>query len=364
MSGGVDGEPAWGRRCSGIHCAAVSLPDHNRPHDSTFKLVFSRPENAFALLQAKLPAAVVDAIVPDSLEHEPSPGPDDELRERFTDVLMRGRLRDGREVKVYFLLEHQHQPDPWMPLRVLGYLVRIWEDWRHKHPEAVRLPLVIPLVLHQGPGPWAAAQRLDELYDATPELLAALGPTVPRLDLPFLDLGVRTPSMAGEIPGPPLARLTLVLLRGMADPEQNLGDLLEAHATLVVRLLRQPGGKGDLQRLILYGVYVRKRVDVEALSERVRSFAGPEAGKVVMSTAQELIEKGEIQTLRRVLLELLEESFKTVPASAKERVESASVSELNAWTRRVIHAKRLEDVFELPSKPGRRSPRRGKGGKR
>lgn len=349
----------------------MALPDHNTPHDSTFKQVFSRPENALALLRAKLPAAVVDAIVEGSLEHEPSPAPDEELLERFTDVLMRGRLKDGREIKVYFLLEHQHEPDPWLSVRVLGYLVRIWEDWRRENPTARRLPLVIPLVLNQGPAPWNAARSMDELYDATPELLRELGPIVPRLDLPILDLGGAPPARAAEIPGPPVARLTLVLLRGMADPAEDPGDLLEENAGLVVLVMEAPGGKGDFRRLILYVAYVRKKIDVEALSQRVKAFAGPEAGKVVMSTAQELIEKGKaegkaegnVEGAAKTLLRQLDILFGPLSAQTKERVQTASAEELAAWAVTVLGAERLEDVFAPGTKPSaRRTSRRSKGG--
>ena len=345
----------------------MALLNHNTPHDSTFKQVFSRPENALALLRAKLPAAVVDAIVEGSLEHEPSPAPDAELLERFTDVLMRGRLKDGREVRVYFLLEHQHQPDPWLTVRVLGYMVRIWEDWRRENPTAERLPLVIPLVLNQGPAPWHAARSMDQLYDATPELLRALGPLVPRLDLPILDLGGAPPARAAEILGPPVARLTLVLLRGMADPAEDPGDLLEEHARLVIRVLEAPGGSGDLRSLILYVAYVRKKIDVEVLSQRVRAFAGQEAGKVVMSTAQELIEKGKaegnVEGAAKALLRQLDTLFGPLSARTKEKVQSASAEELAAWSLTVLGAERLEDVFAPGAKPSsRRSSRRSKGG--
>lgn len=105
----------------------MPLPENPTPHDTTFKLVFRRAPNALALMQAALPAEVVDAIVPESLEPDETSVIDKDLRSRFTDVLFHARLKDGSPVVVYFLLEHQHDVDPWMPHRLLGYLVRIWE---------------------------------------------------------------------------------------------------------------------------------------------------------------------------------------------------------------------------------------------
>ena len=36
---------------------------------------------------------------------------------------------DGRAAFVYVLIEHQSSPDPMMPLRMLRYVMRIWERW-------------------------------------------------------------------------------------------------------------------------------------------------------------------------------------------------------------------------------------------
>jgi hypothetical protein len=39
------------------------------------------------------------------------------------------QVHGGGEALVYVLLEHQSTFDPRMPLRLLQYLVRVWEAW-------------------------------------------------------------------------------------------------------------------------------------------------------------------------------------------------------------------------------------------
>jgi predicted transposase YdaD len=61
---------------------------------------------------------------------------DPELRETETDLLFTARLRTGRSLLLYVLLEHQSTVDRWMALRMLRYVVRQLEHWRQEHPES------------------------------------------------------------------------------------------------------------------------------------------------------------------------------------------------------------------------------------
>ncbi len=53
----------------------------------------------------------------------------DDLRKRETDILYRIPYRDSdREIWLYLLTEHQGEPDPTMPWRILRIMVLIWEQ--------------------------------------------------------------------------------------------------------------------------------------------------------------------------------------------------------------------------------------------
>jgi hypothetical protein len=327
----------------------MALPERN-PHDALYKAVFARPENALALLRSGLPTEVVDLLDPTSLELETTTFVDDDLREQRSDLLFRARLRsNGQEVFVHVLIEHQRKQEPFMVLRVLGYLVRIWEEWRRLHPDARRLPVIVPLVLHQGPSPWTQARSMAELYDAPPDVVDVLGSLVPVLDLALDDLGEQSVEGASASGAPVLARLARGLLRAMADPRLDPGQVFESLGELLRELIGQPGGPADLRLLVLYTVLVRPGIDVTDLGERVRRVAGPEAKEVVMSTAQQLIEQGieqgQVLAVRRMLKRQLGARFGTLPASVLARIEKASVDEIDAWGLRILEAKEMEDVF-------------------
>ncbi len=85
---------------------------------------------------------------------------------READLLYRIVYEDS-EVYVYLLVEHQTRVDYLMPLRVLGYMVRIWEFYIKRHKDVSRrkgfkLPPIIPIVFYDGIRRWTAPCEFSE----------------------------------------------------------------------------------------------------------------------------------------------------------------------------------------------------------
>jgi hypothetical protein len=136
-------------------------------HDRFVRYTFSPPERAEAELRAVLPPRVVSDVDWSSLRRESGSVVDPELRQTETDLLFSARLRSGRPLLLYVLLEHQSTEDPWMALRMLRYVVRQLEHWRQTHPESTLLPLIVPLVMSVtccGLGASPSTKRRGECY--------------------------------------------------------------------------------------------------------------------------------------------------------------------------------------------------------
>ncbi len=131
------------------------------PHDALVKHAFGDTENAAAELRAVLPQAIVEALDFRTLRVCPGSYVDDALRDLHSDLLYEVQLA-GREALLYVLFEHQSRVDPLMPYRLLRYVVRVWEAWRREHPNARKLPAVLPVVLHHGRPRWTGPVRLDD----------------------------------------------------------------------------------------------------------------------------------------------------------------------------------------------------------
>jgi hypothetical protein len=149
------------------------------PHDALFKAAFGQVDVARSELDLVLPADVRRQLDLATLEVCPGSFVDEELRHAHADLLYTTRTADGRDALVYVLFEHQSSFDARMPLRLLRYMVRIWERWLVYHPSSSTLPVVLPVVLHHGQASWQAAPDFASMVDASPELLDAVRPYQP-----------------------------------------------------------------------------------------------------------------------------------------------------------------------------------------
>src|SRR5262249_38336603 len=77
------------------------------------------------------------------------------------------RLDNDEPVYVYVLLEFQSRPDRYMPVRLMTYVGLFFEALiaEGRLPESGKLPLVVPVVIYNGTGPWGAALELSELIE-------------------------------------------------------------------------------------------------------------------------------------------------------------------------------------------------------
>ncbi|MEJ7729940.1 MAG: Rpn family recombination-promoting nuclease/putative transposase [Polyangiaceae bacterium] len=78
-----------------------------------------------------------------TLAQEPGTYVDAALSQRHSDLLFSIRGLGGEPLLLYLLVEHQSEADAWMPLRLHGYVDRIWQRWRAADPSATRLPRVV-----------------------------------------------------------------------------------------------------------------------------------------------------------------------------------------------------------------------------
>jgi predicted transposase YdaD len=133
-------------------------------HDALFKHAFSNPEHARGVLATALPSEVAARIDFASLVPQPTTFVDATLEDRHADLLFSARIA-GREGLLYLLWEHKSEPDHLTPLQVLRYMVRIWDhhlavlaEEQKERPRKV--PVIVVVVLHHGPGGWTAASLL------------------------------------------------------------------------------------------------------------------------------------------------------------------------------------------------------------
>lgn len=157
------------------------------PHDKLVRRTFGDLQHARGLLQSLVPEGLATRIDWRTLGREDGSFIDPQLKERQTDLLY-SVLLDERPVLLYLLLEHQSFSDKWMPLRMLVYLTRIWDRHRERHPDAKKLPAVVPLVLHHSAKGWSTPTLLADVLDIDPPLRRLLEPYVVDFEFKVIDL--------------------------------------------------------------------------------------------------------------------------------------------------------------------------------
>ncbi len=96
-------------------------------HDHLVKYAFSDVENARGVLATSLPAAIVARIDLASLSLRPGSFVDENLSDCCSDILYSARI-SGRDGLIYILWEHKSEPEPFTPLQVMRYMLRIWDQ--------------------------------------------------------------------------------------------------------------------------------------------------------------------------------------------------------------------------------------------
>lgn len=315
-------------------------------HDALFRRAFSEPDVAAGLLRSHLPPALAGAIDWSTLDLAPSDFVDDALGERRNDLLFHVEIA-GAPAFLYVLLEHQSTADPWMPLRLLRYVLRVWDTWLAAHPDAERLPPVLPIVVHHDRRPWSAPTRLTDLVDLPDGLAEHVRPRLPELDVFIDELTDITDEQLADRALDAFAELTIRALTRL-----RFGGDAVAELTRWLPLLRvmwqEPHGLPRLRALLQY-VGWRTDARAEDVAE-VLGRVGPGAREDYMTSLNqrlidEGLERGRNDGESAVILRLLTLRFGELGPAIEARVGQATSEERARWAERILTAATLDDVF-------------------
>ena len=254
----------------------------SQPHDKYFQRVFSNEQDAASLLRTCVPGALADTLKWSTLSLLRGRFVDDDWRRNETDMLYSVE-REGTEpaVLVYVLLEHQSTPDRWLRLRLLGYCVQVWQQWRRQHKGEERLPLLVPLVFYQGARRWEYEREFADLVtEAAPEWR-----WVPRFEHLLID---QTEKSAESVTGAVAARLLQIAM--MAAFREAPGELLERATRLIGELYRDVGFE-EVTQHVEYVLATQPEAQRKLFAEALRKNV-PGRGGEVMNYVEEMIERG------------------------------------------------------------------------
>ena len=135
---------------------------HNT-HDSGYKLLFSNHEMVRQLLTSFVNEDWIKEIEYATLERIDKSFVSDRFEERESDIIYRVKF-NNRDVYIFILLEFQSTVDRFMALRMLRYILELYEYLVRNH-KLKKLPAVFPVMLYNGEKRWTAPKDLDNLIE-------------------------------------------------------------------------------------------------------------------------------------------------------------------------------------------------------
>ncbi len=314
---------------------------HN-PHDQLFKAAFSRRETAVGFFQSYLPEDIRSRLDWETLRLQPGVYTDEALRGSESDLLYSVQI-DNRPVLLYCLFEHQSSPDAWMPLRLLRYILGIWEQYRKQNPADRILPPVLPMVLYQGSTQWNTDLSLSGLIDI-PDGLALYQPDFRHLlvDLTHID--------ADALQGTLLVKAVLLALKaGCQGPRHEATRIFSMFA----ELMQQHDNMAIVRTLLRYICAVDSDADIADYIHEVAALKEPQLREELMTIAEQLRKEGREQGMQqgmqqeatKTLLKILSKRFGPIPDDTQRLIHTAETSQIEAWIDAALDSENLRQVF-------------------
>jgi predicted transposase/invertase (TIGR01784 family) len=316
----------------------------HQPHDKFFRLSMGEPKVVTEFFTEHLPPAVLEKVNLAALKSENRTFIDEAYKDTEADVVYSTQI-NGVTAYLYLLCEHQSSIDPWMAFRLWIYTTRLMEAHRTKYPESP-LPLIYPMVVYTGQEPWNAPLDIFSLFGEHEDLAKAW------LLQPFRLLNIHT------ISDDDMRKRQWCGVVEFALKNKKVRDFQKFLKTLLpwLRELEQSGDSGSsfIRIVLKYILDGTETEDKQIFIKAVREYLSPALGDEIMTLAQQFRLEGQHQGIHQgihqgevaVMTTLLKHRFNQIPESYLARLEQADNNTLLTWSKKILDAKTLEEVFE------------------
>lgn len=259
--------------------------DTSQPlHKNNYYLAAFTHERVAVNLQNYIAPEVAKLVQWDTLKVESGTFVDEFLRNRQTDILYSAKLNQ-RDAYVYVLMEHQSEEDWQMPIRMMIYLFRIWEQYFKQRPEAKKLPVIIPIVLYQGKTPWRSSLDFADFFELGGEAMT-LARYIPRVQVELISiLGLDDSGIQGN----DYIQVVFRMMKAI-----RTGDMIECIGAVEAFLehIQERFGDNAFIRLCFSYALHAPEVDITAVRDKFSRIQNPHLKATAMTAAQQLIQEG------------------------------------------------------------------------
>lgn len=134
-------------------------------YDKSLKELFSQPELVKDFLQRFVDEEFIKDIDFSRVEKKNTSYVAKTFKNKHADLVLKVNMINGKCAYLYLLFEFQSTVDKLMPMRILSYMLLLYEDLikQKEIPADEPLPPVFPLVLYTGTETYTAATKIEDL---------------------------------------------------------------------------------------------------------------------------------------------------------------------------------------------------------
>ena len=281
---------------------------HN-PHDKFFTLTFDKPEVGKDFLRNELPEKIARLVDFSSIELTKDSFIDKNMNKYYSDKLFKAKLKNGKHVLFYALIEHKSYPEKFVDFQVLKYEVRIWETIFNEHeakkeearklreqgddapdvPPLEYLPPIIPIVLYHGASEWKIPLNFRSKFPD--DLPVQFNEFIPDFKYILCDL---SDEIHKTFKGAVTYQIAMLLLKHIFDPE-ILENLPKAYCLLQL-IENKQAALELLESMTEYVTSGSEKVTEEDANKLIETYASEikgGGGDIMPTLAEKWFSQGE-----------------------------------------------------------------------
>ncbi len=317
------------------------------PHDGSYRRLFSHNLMIEDLIRRYVAPPWIDRLDFSTLEMIPAHFVSDGLEHRESDVIWRLRYRpNGEWFYLYILIEFQSSVLRFMAIRVLTYILLLYEDLilKKRLTKSGKLPPVVPIVLYNGKRPWTAPLQVAELIESIPGFEGHL----PRFEYQVIDEGHLPRERVEPLDNPVAGVFQLEQSQGLEEVGRIVGTLIEVLDDPELHDLQR-----DLNiftcRAILEARFPGEQIpELQNLQETYNMLAERAAtwpNQWMAEGYEEGRSSGLLEGQRLALATQVEERFGALEPRYAGLVAKASKNQLQQWLKDILTAATPGELF-------------------
>lgn len=247
----------------------------NNPHDKFLKALLNDIYVAKQYIATILPEEILTKIDIDSLQHGNTGFVMEDLKEVFSDMVFKCKLKEGNNAYLSLVLEHKSTPDKYTFIQILLYVAY---GYYQQYKSGKKIHPIIPVILYHGKTKWKI-KTIVELIDELPENLEKY---IPQFKSVFVDLVNFSDEQLNSL-GDSLLTSALLLQKYAANPQE-----LQNKLNMIYSKLDSVRDRNLLRIMIVYSLQI---VKIETIQKAIMSVS-PNIKNEVMTAYDTLIQEG------------------------------------------------------------------------